>query len=315
MALAGGVVVWPFTVRAQDGGKIKRIGFLRAGTPPATFIDNFRSGLRDLGLIEGQNIALELGIARSVAQLPEVASELVRRKVDVIFTSGSPSVLAARKAAGAIPVVFVGAIDPITTGLAASLARPGGNITGITAMHAGLSGKRFELLKELLPKLSKVAVLAGAASPATADFVSEAQLAARAFSVELKIVSARDPGEIDSAISASLGSDALLVTADVVFTSHRSRIAELALKHRLPSMFGFRDMAEAGGLMAYGPDYGDLYRRGAAHVLKILQGAKPADMPIEQPTKFEFVINLKTAKALGLAIPPILLARADEVIE
>jgi putative ABC transport system substrate-binding protein len=270
MALAGGVVVWPFTVRAQDGGKIKRIGFLRAGTPPATFIDNFRSGLRDLGLIEGQNIALELGIARSVAQLPEVASELVRRKVDVIFTSGSPSVLAARKAAGAIPVVFVGAIDPITTGLAASLARPGGNITGITAMHAGLSGKRFELLKELLPKLSKVAVLAGAASPATAD---------------------------------------------VVFTSHRSRIAELALKHRLPSMFGFRDMAEAGGLMAYGPDYGDLYRRGAAHVLKILQGAKPADMPIEQPTKFEFVINLKTAKALGLAIPPILLARADEVIE
>jgi putative ABC transport system substrate-binding protein len=235
--------------------------------------------------------------------------------VDVIFTSGSPSVLVARKAAGAIPVVFVGAIDPIATGLAASLARPGGNITGITAMHAGLSGKRFELLKELLPKLSKVAVLAGAASPATADFVSEAQLAAKAFAVELKIVSARDPSEIDSAISASLGSDALLVTADVVFTSHRSRIADLALKHRLPSMFGFRDMAEAGGLMAYGPDYGDLYRRGAAHVLKILQGAKPADMPIEQPTKFEFVINLKTAKALGLAIPPILLARADEVIE
>jgi putative ABC transport system substrate-binding protein len=224
-------------------------------------------------------------------------------------------VLAARKAAGPIPIVFVGAIDPISTGLATSLARPGGNITGITAMHAGLSGKRFELLKELLPKLSKVAVLSGAASPATAEFIKEAQLAAQTFRVELVILSARDAGEIEPAIGKAVGCDALLVTADVVFTSQRMRIAQLALKHRLPSMFGFRDMAEAGGLMAYGPHYGDLYRRGAAHVHKILQGAKPADMPIEQPAKFEFVINLKTAKALDLAIPPILLARAEEVIE
>jgi putative tryptophan/tyrosine transport system substrate-binding protein len=212
-------------------------------------------------------------------------------------------------------VVFVGAIDPISTGLAASLARPGGSVTGVTAMHAGLSGKRFELLMELLPKLSKVAVLAGAASQPTAEFIKGAQLAAQTLSVEFNILWARDPGEIDLAIKVSLGWDALLVTADIVFSSHRDQIAELALKQGLPSMFGFRDMTEAGGLMAYGPHYGDLYRRGAAHVHKVLLGAKPADMPIEQPTKFEFVINLKAAKALAITIPPILLARADEVIE
>ena len=286
-------------LKAQAQKATKRIGFLRAGAPPATFINSFRQGLHELGLIDGQNIAIELAVAPSVAQLAKAAAELVRLKVDVIFTSGSASLLVASKAAGTIPVVFVGAIDPVATGLASSLARPGGNVTGLTAMHANLSGKRLQLLKELLPKLVKVAVLSGAASAATAEFVNEAELAARTFAVELKVLSARDPAEIDTAINASVGSDALLVTADVLFTSYRTRIAELALKHRLPTMLGFRELAEAGGLMAYGPHYGDLYRRGAAHVHKILHGAKPADLPIEQPTKFEFVVNLKTARALG----------------
>jgi putative tryptophan/tyrosine transport system substrate-binding protein len=313
--LGGAAFSWPLNARARQADKIKRIGFLRAGAPPAAFIDSFRQGLRELGLIDGQNVAIELGLAPNVAQLPKTAAELVRLKVDVIFTSGSPSLVAATKAAGTIPVVFVGAIDPVATGLASSLARPGGNVTGLTAMHADLSGKRLQLLQELLPKLSKVAVLSGAASAATAEFVKEAELAARTFAVDLKVLSARDPAEIDAAIKASVGSDALLVTADVLFTSYRTRIAELALRYRLPTMLGFRELAEAGGLMAYGPHYGDLYRRGAAHVHKILNGARPADLPIEQPTKFEFVINLKTARVLGLTVPPTLLARADEVIE
>ena len=316
IGLVGGTLAaWPLIAQAQQGANIKRVGFLRAGAPPATFIDSFRQGLRELGLIDGQNIAIELGVAASVAELPKAAAELVRLKVDVIFTSGSPSLLVASKAAGTIPVVFVGAIDPVATGLASSLPRPGGNVTGLTAMHADLSGKRLQLLKELLPNLARVAVLSGTATAATAEFVKEAELAARTFAVDLKLLSARDPTEIEPAIKASVGSDALLVTADVLFTSYRTRIAELALQHRLPTMLGFRELAEAGGLMAYGPHYGDLYRRGAGHVYKILLGAKPADLPIEQPTKFEFVINLKTAKALGLTVPPSLLARADEVIE
>jgi putative ABC transport system substrate-binding protein len=211
--------------------------------------------------------------------------------------------------------VFVGAIGPVAIGLASSLAHPGGNVTGVTAMHAGLSGKRMQLLKELLPKLSKVAVLYGTASPATADFVKEAQLAAQTFGVDLKLLSARDQAEIDASIKAAVGSDALLVTADVLFTTDRAQIAQRALEHRLPTMLGYRELAEAGGLMAYGPHYGDLYRRGAAQVHKVLQGAKPGDLPIEQPSKFELVINLKTAKALGLTFPQTLLASADEVIE
>ena len=305
----------PLAAEAQQAGKVNRIGFLRVGPPPPTFIEGFRQGLRELGYLEGQNITIEYGLARSAAQLPDVAAELVRLKVDVLVASGTPSVLPARNAARTIPVVFVAALDPVATGVAANLARPGGNVTGVTGMHADLTGKRLELLKELLPTLSRIAVLVRATSPSTAQYVKEAELAARTLGAQLQVLSVRDPPDFEGAFSAAQGASALLLVDDAVFTAHRTQIAELALKNRLPTISGFSDVVEAGGLMAYGPHYADLYRRAATHVHKILKGAKPADLPIEQPTKFELVINLKTAKALGLTIPRSVLIRADQVIQ
>jgi len=216
-----------------------------------------------------------------------------------------------------IPVVFVAALDPVATGLAASLARPGGNVTGLSAVHADVTGKRMQMqmLTELLPKLTKLAFLVRETSPATAQYVNEAGAAARTLGIGLQILSVRDPSELEEALGSAHAASALLVVDDAAFTAQRTKIAELALKNRLPTMSGFREMVDAGGLMAYGPHYGDLYRRAATQVHKILNGAKPADLPIEQPTTFELVINLKTANALGLTIPPSILARADEVIE
>ncbi len=315
LTLALGILLAPLAAEAQQAGKVNRIGFLRVGPPPTTWIEGFRQGLRELGYLEGQNVTIEYGLARSVAQLPDVAAELVRLKVDVLVASGTPSVLPARNATSTIPVVFVAAIDPVATGVAASLARPGGNVTGVTAMHADLTGKRLELLKELLPKLSRIAVLVRATSPATAQYVQEAELAARTLGAQLQVLAVRDPRDFEGAFSAARGAGALLQVDDAMFTAHRTQLAELALKNRLPTMYGFRDMVEAGGLMAYGPHYGDLYRRAATHVGKILKGARPADLPVEQPTRFELVINLKTAKALGLTIPQSILIRADHVIQ
>lgn len=299
---------------AQQVGKVNRIGFLRVGPPPTTWIEGFRQGLRELGYLEGQNITIEYGLARSAAQVPDVAAELVRLKVDVLVASGTPSVLPARNATSTIPVVFVAAIDPVATGVTASLARPGGNLTGVTAMHADLTGKRLELLKELLPKLSRIAVLVRD-HPGHAQYVQEAELAARTLGAQLQVLAVRDPRDFEGAFSAARGASALLQVDDAMFTAHRTQLAELALKNRLPTMYGFSDMVEAGGLMAYGPHYEDLYRRAATYVDKILKGRKPADLPVEQPIKFELVISLKTAKQIGLTIPPNLLYRADKVIK
>jgi ABC-type uncharacterized transport system substrate-binding protein len=312
IGLLGGVAAWPLAARAQ---KVARIGFLRVGSPPTAFIEGFRQGLRELGYREGHNVIIEYGLARTGGQLPDAAAELVSLKVDVIVAAGTPSIVPARNATSTIPIVFVAAVDPLATGAVASLARPGGNLTGVTAMHGDVIGKRLQLLGELLPKVSKIAVLVQAASPASDQYVEEAELAGRTLGVQLQVIAVQQDRDIDAAFEAAQGADALLVADDAAFTTQRTRIAELAVKTRLPTVYGFSDMVEAGGLMAYGPHYGDLYRRAASHVHKILNGAKPADLPVEQPTKFELVINLKTAKALGLDVPPSLLARANEVIE
>jgi putative ABC transport system substrate-binding protein len=313
--LAGAAMALPRPCRAQQPARLKRIGFLRVGAPPATFIDGFRQGLREVGLIEGQSIAIEFGLAETAAHLPDAVAGLVGKKVDVIVASGTPSVLPARGGAGAIPVVIVAALDPVATGVAKSLARPGGNVTGMTAMHADITGKRLQLLQELLPDLKRIAVLVRAASPAASQYLEDAQRAARILNIELQILAIREPRELEDAFGTAAGVRALLVADDAVLTAERARIAALALQYRLASIYGLSEMVTAGGLISYGPHYGDLYRRAASHVRKILNGVKPADLPIEQPVKFEFILNLRTAKALGLTIPPITLHRADEVIE
>ena len=313
--LGGAAAAWPLAARAQQLGRTYRIGFLRVGPPPPAWIAALRQGLREHGLIEGQNIEIEFGLAQSVAELPSVAAELVRRKVDVLFASGSPTVLPARDAAGTIPVVFVGIFDFVETREVASLARPGGNLTGMSGMVVDLAGKRMQLLNELLPRMTKVAILVRGASPATPPFVREAERSAQVLGVELQVLRMGNPSDLEMLLASASSAGGLIGSDDAVFTAHRQRIAELALKRRLPTMFGFREMAEAGCLTCYGPNYADLYRGAASHVHKILNGTKPADIPVGQPTKFEWVINLKTAKALGLTVPPTLLARADEVIE
>ncbi len=306
------VLLWPCCVHAQQA---KRIGFLRVGPPPEHFIAGFRRGLREQGLIEGQNVLIEWGVAGSVARLPDALAELMRFKVDVLVASGTSAVLLTRDAARTIPVVFVAAVDAVAMRLVTSLARPGGTVTGITALAEELNGKRLELLRQLIPTLSRVAFLVRAGSPATAEHTKQAERAAGALGVRLQVVAARDYDDLEKALSAARGAGALLVVDDTVFTTQRAKIAELALKNRLPTMYGLREMVEAGGLMTYGPDYGDLYRRAAEYVQKILRGAKPSDLPVQRPNKFEFIINLNTAKALGLTVPPSLVARADEVIE
>ena len=300
---------------AQPATKVSRVGLLRIGAFPPTFIEPFRAGLRELGYVEGQGLLIEYGVAEDVAMLPDTAARLIRLKVDVLVASGTPSVLPARNASRTTPVVFVAAIDPVATGVVSSLARPGGHVTGVSAVHADVMGKRLQLLTELLPRLSRIGLLVRATSPATPQYVKEAELAARTLKVQMQVLTVRDPSEFDAAFSAAQGVSALLQVDDAMLTAHRTRLADLALRHRLPTISGLSETVEAGGLMSYGPHYGDLYRRAAAQVAKILRGANPADLPVEQPTRFELVLNLRTAKALGLAIPPALLARADQIIE
>jgi putative tryptophan/tyrosine transport system substrate-binding protein len=305
----------PIAALAQEAGKVRRIGFLRVGPPPAAFIGGFRQGLREQGLVEGQHFVIEYGLAQSAAQIPGAAAELLGRRVDIIVASGTPSVLPARDAVGQIPVVFVATLDPVATGLVASLARPGRNITGMTSVSGDVIAKRLQMIREFVPNLTKVAILVRESSPTAAQYVQESQTAARSLGIELQIETERHPKDLDRIFVAAQGSGAVVVADDAEFTAHRAQIAELALRNRLPTVSGLREMVEAGGLMAYGASFGELYRRAASHVHKILQGANPADLPVEQPTKFEFVINMRTANALGLTIPPSLLVRADEVIE
>ena len=311
----GTVLATPLGVGAQQAGTVHRIGFLRVGHPPAPWLEAFRQGLRERGYVEGQSFVIDFGLGQNAAELPEIAGQLVARKVGILIASGTPSVVPAKNATKTIPVIFVAAVDPVAAGVTASLARPGANVTGITAMHADLVSKRLGLFKELLPKVTRFALLARAASPATAQYVKQAEQAAQTLGVQLHVLSLRDPSELDSLILSLQRPSALIVADDAVFTAHRRQIAELALKTQVPTAYGFSDMVEAGGLMAYGPHYGDMYRRAAFQVDKLLKGAMAAELPVEQPIKFEFVINLKTAKALGLTIPPSLLLRADQVME
>ena len=307
------VLAAPRAALAQQVTKVPRIGVLRLGPLPPSASESFRQGLREMGYVEGHSIIIEYGLAQSVAQLPDVAAELIRRKVDVLVASGTASVLPARNATSTIPVVFVAAIDPVAAGVVPSLARPGGHVTGVSAAQADLTGKRMELLKELLPKLSSIALLVRDPSPDTATYVQVAELAAQILRTQLQILTVRDPSDFEGAFSAARG--ALVQASDAMLTAHRVQIAALALKNRLPTISGLSEMVEAGGLMSYGPSLGDIHRLAAVQVHKILKGAKPADLPVEQPTKFELVINLKTARALGLTIPHSLLGRADKVIE
>ncbi len=311
-----------FTVshaQAQQPKKVSRIGFLNDASPSslAARIEAFRQGLRNLGYVEGQNVAIEYRFAEGKPdRLPELAAELVRLNVDVIFAPSTTGVQAAKQVTLTIPIVMALAGDPIGSGFVASLARPGGNITGLTSLFGELSAKRLELLKEAIPRVNRVTVLANPALPFHSSMMTPLEEAARTLKVQLQIAEVRDPRDLENAFSATRRERAngLLVLPNPMNFLQRKNIADLAIKNRLPSMFIAREYAEGGGLMSYGADNPDLYRRAATYVDKILKGAKPADLPVEQPTKFDFVINLKTAKALNLTIPQSVLFRADKVI-
>jgi ABC-type uncharacterized transport system substrate-binding protein len=299
--------------QAQQPKKIPRIGFLSIPAAAEAPYESFRQGLHDLGYIEGQNIAIEnraVDLKRDRA--PDLVAELLRLKIDVIVT-GDPAVAKiAKTLTTTVPILIVGAGDPVATELVASLARPGGNITGLSVVQLG--GKRLEILKETFPKISRVAVLW---NPTTNTWRKETEAAAQALGVQLQSLEVRGPDDLERVFQAAMRERAggLLVVRNPVTGSHRKRIADLALKNRIPAIYGERDFVEAGGLLSYGTSVPDLFRRAAVYVDKILKGAKPADLPVEQPTKFELVINLKTAKQLGLTIPPNVLARADRVIK
>ena len=304
----------PLAAEAQPAGKVWRIGFLRAGPPPKTWVEAFQEGLRERGYVDGQNVLVAFRFTDGgVDRLSQLAEELVRLKVDVILASSGTAARAAKGATVSTPIVFVNAYDPVGSGLASSLARPRGNLTGLATTSDDLSGKRLELLRELVPALRRVAMLSDLATGSLQ--VKQAEVAARTLGMQLQSVLVRSPNEFESAFKAMRGADGLLPLDSPLFTMHRARLIELAATTRLPTIYGYRDMVEVGGLMSYGAQLSDLYTRAATYVDKILKGAKPANLPIEQPTKFELVINLKAAKALGLTIPPSLLARADQVIE
>jgi putative ABC transport system substrate-binding protein len=305
---------------AQQPAKIPRIGLLGVISASAAEgrIEAFRQGLRDLGYVEGKNIVIEYRNAEGkLERLPALASELVRLKVDVIVTRGPPPTRSAKEATSTIPIVMGSDIDPVGNGFVASLARPGGNITGLSALSPELSGKQLELLKEIIPKLSRVAVLGTSTIPGSTQVLRETEAAAGVFGVQLQYLEVRGPTDIEMAFRAASKehAHAVLVLPNPVTLSHRTKVVDLAVKTRLPAMYPQSEYVEEGGLMTYGPSINDLFRRAATYVDKILKGAKPADLPVEQPTKFEFIINLKAAKQIGLTIPPNVLARADKVIK
>jgi putative ABC transport system substrate-binding protein len=320
VALAASALTAPLAAEAQAPAKVRRIGLLSPSTASDTALwhQAFRLGLRDLGWVEGKNIRIEYRYAEGRSdRLPDLAAELVRLKVDIIVTTVTSDSLAAQKATKAIPIVMVAAGDPVAVGLVESLARPGGNITGLSQMNVELGGKRLELLKEIVPKLSRVAVLWDPQSASSTLAWKEIQLPAQQLGVQLHSLEVRSPNDFDQAFedATTARAGALFVTAAPVISQNLKRIADFAAKSRLPSIFLRSQFADYGGLVEYGPNRSDLYRRAATFVDKILKGAQPGDLPIEQPTKFELVINMKTAKAIGLTIPRTVLFRADRVIE
>jgi putative ABC transport system substrate-binding protein len=307
------------SVQAQQLKRVPLVGFLAASSSPnSPRLEAFRQGLRDLGYVEGKNIAIEYRWAEGKPErLVELAAELVSLKPDVLFIQSPQAVFAAKKTTTTIPIVFLGIGDPVGIGLIVSLARPGGNITGLTNFSAELSGKRLELLKESFPNVSVVAVLWNGTSPGHPGVLKETEGAARSLGLKIQALEVRSPDDFDGAFQAATSgrAQALLPLGDPLMNSQLRRILDFAAKNRLPAMYSQNEYVEAGGLMSYGVDTPALYRRAPSYIDKILKGTKPADLPVEQPTKFEFVINLKAAKQIGLAIPPNVLARADKVIK
>jgi putative ABC transport system substrate-binding protein len=329
-AIVAGVIIATIVVaipaaRAQTADKVYRVGYIfptpvaQITADPAHYFNrDFREELRRRGYTEGQNLVLELrSVEGSLGRISEVVSELLRLKVDVIVATSTPAIEAAQRATRTVPIVMFGVGDPVATGFVASLARPGGNITGLSQMSPELSAKRLALVKEVIPGVSRIAVLSNPANPSNAPQIRDTQAAARALAVELQWLEVRGPPDLERAFDAATrGHAGALVTLDDLFIfTQRMRIVSLAAKSRLPGMYGWSTFAEAGGLMSYGPDFRDMYRRAAVFVDKILRGARPADLPVEQPTKFELVINLGTARTLGLMIPSSLRLRADQLIE
>ncbi len=319
LGVLGGAAVWPLAARAQQSGKLPTIGFLGATTASGAsqWVVAFVQRLRELGWIEGRTMAIEYRWAEGRNErFTEIANEFARLKVDIIVTWGTASVIAANQATSVIPIVFALAGGPVGTGLITSLARAGGNVTGLSSQQSDLGGKRLELLREVFATLRRLAIMANVDSPVAVLDMLEVQAAARALGLEVATFEIRRAEDIAPAFEAFQGrADALYVCSDPLVNTNRIHIGTLALGARLPTMYVAREFVEAGGLMSYGPNYPVLFRRAAEFVDKILRGTKPADIPVEQPTKFELVINLKTAKALSLAVPPTMLARADEVIE
>jgi len=320
--LGGGILAAPLATEAQPPPKEPRVGYLSIGSASdprrAAIYDAFRQGLHDLGYIEKRNITIETRFAEGdYARLPSLATELVRQKVEVIAAYSTPAARAALDATKSIPVVMSGVVDPVAAGLVVGLGRPGGNVTGLSLMAPEVIGKQMELLKELMPRVSRIAVLWNPANPSGAAQLQEAEVAGRTLKVQLQPLEARNADELDRALAAATRArvDAMIVVVDGMFIDNRTRLTHLADKAHLPAVYGLREHVEVGGLMFYGASPVDQSRRSATLVDKILKGAKPGDLPVEQPTAFELVINLKTAKAFGLTIPQSLLVRADEIIQ
>jgi ABC-type uncharacterized transport system substrate-binding protein len=321
ITLIGGAVAWPLAVRAQQQAqRMWRIGFLGNSTAAleANLIEPFREGLRELGYVEDQNVVIVYRWAEgNYARFPELIGELVGMNVDVIVTAGTPSALAVKQSAPSTPLVMIAVGDPVGSGLVESLARPGGNVTGFTSIAPELEGKRLELLREVVPSVATVAILWNPANPYMASSEREVHVAAEALHMKVLSLPVRTLQEIESAFGLMERErpSAFNVLADRLFLHNRARIVEFALSHSLPGVHAYRELVLSGGLMSYGPNYADMHKRAAMYVDKILKGTKPAELPVQAPTRFELVVNVKTAKALGLTMPPTVLARADEVIE